>query len=108
MGFDFGAFFSDAGAKAQAAIDDALKVGVPVLQASAEQWGIDTLKKMQEGHQAEANQAIKEMTANDPAPGTFGAALSATIKGSVLETHGTQIMIGVGALIFLGFFLRGK
>lgn len=105
---DFGEFFKDAGAKAQEAIDSMVKVGVPALQASAEQWGIDTLTQMQKEHSKELNAAIKEVTKNDPAPGTFGAALSATVKGSILETQGTTILYVVIGLIGLGLFLRSK
>lgn len=108
MDFDFGAFFSDAGKNAQAAIDDALKVGVPAVKSSLEQWGIDTLRRMNGETQAELNQAVKELTANDPAPGSLGAAFATTIKGTILEQYGTEIIVGVVLLIGLGLFLRGK
>jgi len=108
MGIDFDQLFKDAGAKAQEAIDSAIKVGVPALQASAEQWGIDTLTAMQKEHSKDLSAAIKEVTKNDPAPGSFGAAFNATIKGSILETQGTTILIAVIGLICLGLFLRGK
>lgn len=109
MGFDFGEFFNDAGKKAQEQIDSLIKVGVPALETSLEQWGLDTLKQMQKESQGDLNKAVKEVTANDPAPGSFGAALSATIKGTVLETHGGLILGGAVALIVVGIFLsRGK
>ena len=108
MGVSFEEFFKDAGAKAQEQIDSLVKVGVPALQASAEQWGIDVLTDMQKEHSKDLSAAIKEVTKNDPAPGSFGAAFNATIKGSILETQGTTILIAVIGLICLGLFLRGK
>lgn len=108
MGFNFDDFFKDAGDKVQSQIDSLVKVGVPALQASAEQWGIDTLTAMQKEHSKELSAAVKEVIKNDPAPGSFGAALSATVKGSVLETQGTTILIAVIGLVVLGMFLRSK
>lgn len=108
MGFDFGEFFNDAGKKAQDALNDLAKVGVPALKASAEQWGIDVLQKMNKETQGELNAAVKEVTKNDPPPGSFGAALQTTIKGTVLEANGGKILIAVVGLIAVGLFLRGK
>lgn len=105
---EFGAFFADAGAKAQAAIDDAIKVGVPALQAAAEQWGIDVLTEMNKEHTKELNAAVKEVTATSPAPGTFGAALNATVKGSLLQNNGLMIVGVVVAILAVGYFMRGK
>ena len=90
------------------AIDDLVKTGKPALEASLEQWGLDTLKQMQKESQGQLNAAVKEITAKDPAPGSFGAALSATLKGTVLETNGLLIVSVIGGLIFLGIVLGGK
>lgn len=108
MDFNFGDFFNDAGKKAQEALDDLVKVGKPALLASLEQQGIDTLNKMLKGEQQNLNAAVKEVTAKDPAPGSFGAALSSTVQGSVFQVYGMQITIGIVALILIGFMLRGK
>lgn len=108
MDFDFGKFFDDAGEKAQAALGDLVKVGVPAVQASLEQWGIDVLKKQQEQTQSDLNTAVKDVMAQSPQPGSFGAALSTTIKGTILETHGLMIVLGIVALIAVGFVLKGK
>lgn len=108
MGIDFGKFFSDAGEKAQDALNDLVKVGKPALEASLEQWGIDVLQKELKQDQAELSAAVKEVTAKDPDPGTFGAALSATVKNTVFENYGMHILIGVVALVGVGFLLRSK
>lgn len=108
MGFDFGDFFDQAGEKAQDALDDLVKVGVPTLQATLEQWGIDVLQRQNEQTQAQLNQAVADITKNDPPPGSLGAAFNTTIQGTILQTHG-GLLIGVCAgLILLGLFLRGK
>ncbi len=106
MGFDFDSFFNDAGKKVEESLQDITKVGVPVLKSSLEQWGIDTLKKMNSETQKEVNQAVKDTLAKDPVPGSFGAAVSATVQNSVLQTYGMQITLGVAALILIGFALR--
>lgn len=106
MGIDFNSFFNDAGKKVEESLNDIVKVGTPVLKSSLEQWGIDTLKKMNSETQKEVNVAVKDVLARDPQPGSFGAAVSSTIQGSVLQTYGLQITLAVAALILLGFFLR--
>lgn len=103
---DFDSFFKDAGKKVEESLNDVVKVGTPVLKSSLEQWGIDTLKKMNSETQKEVNVAVKEMMAKDPVPGSFGAAVSATVQGSILQTYGLQITLAVAALILIGFFLR--
>lgn len=106
MDWNFGDFFADAGAKAQAALDQLQQVGVPALEVAAQQWGIDTLTSMQKESQSELNQAVKEVQAGPSTP--FGDALKTTIQGTFLETYGLYIVGGVLALILLGVFLKGK
>ena len=108
MGIDFGELFDQAGEKAKAALDDIVKVGKPALEASLEQWGIDTLTRMQKESQGELNEAIKEVTKNDPAPGSFGAALSTTVQNSFLQNYGHFVLMGVAGIIVLVIFLKGK
>jgi len=108
MGIDFQKLFEDAGNKAQAAVNDLVKVGTPALKSSLEQWGIDTLTQMHKESERDLNMAVKEVTATSPQPGSFGAALNATVQGSVLQTYGMEITLGVAALILIGFMLKGK
>lgn len=108
MGIDFDSFFNEAGKKAEESLNDLVKVGVPVMQASLEQWGIDVLQKQNKATQQELNQAVKDVVAKDSTPGSFGAAVSATVQGSILQTYGMEITLGISALILIGFFLRGK
>lgn len=106
MSWNFDEFFSDAGAKAQDAINSVVKVGVPALETAAQQWGIDTLTAMQKESQKELNTAVKEVQAQPSSP--FGAAIKTTIQGTFLETYGLYIVAGVAGLIILGMFLKGK
>lgn len=108
MGFNFEEFFDQASDKVQDSLNDLVKVGKPAIEASLEQWGIDVLTKAQKESQGELNAAVKEITAKDPAPGSFGAAVSATVKGTVLETYGLYIVLGVVSLVAIGFLARGK
>lgn len=106
MSWDFGQFFSDAGAKAQEALDQMVKVGVPAVEVAAAQWGQDLLKNMQGESQKELNAAVKDLQNSPSSP--LGSAITATVQGTFLQTYGMHIAIGVGALIVLGFALRGK
>lgn len=108
MNIDFGSFFNDAGAKVEASLNDLVKVGTPAIKASLEQWGIDVLQQMNKETNQELNKNVKELLAKDPAPGSLGAAVSATVQGSVLNMYGFQITLAVAGLIVIGFMLRGK
>lgn len=108
MGIDWSSLFDQASDKVESSLQDLVKVGRPALEASLEQWGIDTLQAAQKESQGQLNVAIKEITATDPAPGSFGAALSATVKNSVFQTYGLEITLGVAALIVLGIVLGRK
>lgn len=107
MDFDFGAFFEDAGKKAQSALDDLTKVGVPGIEVAAQQWGIDTLKSMQAGSQKELTAAVKDVTANGN-NSTLGNAFQATIQNTIFQSYGLYIVGGIAVLIVVGFALRGK
>lgn len=106
MGWNFDEFFTNAGEKAQEALDDLIKVGKPMVEVAAAEWGQDLLKQMQQESQKDLNAAVKDMQNNPSQPGTLGAAFKTTIQGTFLETYGLYIVIGVAALIVLGMFLR--
>ena len=108
MGWDFEEFFNEAGDKVQAALDDIKDVGEPGIKAALEQWGIDVLTAQNKETQKELNDAVKRVTANEPAPGSFGAALSATVENSVFANYGGLILGGIAGLIILGIFLGRK
>jgi len=108
MGFDFEEFFRNAGEAAQEQIDNLIKTGAPALEASLEQWGIDTLKKWQDEAQGRLNTAVNDITKNDPAPGSFGAAVNATIQNTVFQKYGLLIVVGIGGLVVVGIMLGRK
>lgn len=105
---DFDELFGNAKQAVQKSLDDALRVGRPAVEASLQQWGIDTLKSMQVDSQKNLNAELKKQMDEPSRPGSFGAALSSTVQGTILETYGLQIVIGVALLIILGMALKGK
>lgn len=106
MGWNIDDFFNDAGAKAQDAIDSLVKVGVPAMEVAAQQWGIDTLERMQKDSQKELNAVVKDMQNSPSTP--IGAAIQTTVQGTFLQTYGLHIVIAVVALIVIGMMLKGK
>lgn len=108
MSFDFDDFFKQAGAKAQEALGDLEKVGVPTLQAALEQWGIDVLTKQNEETVKKQEAAVAQVFANEPAPGTFGAALAATVKNSAIQQNSNLILFSVFGLLAVGYLLARK
>lgn len=106
MGFDFGEFFSDAWSHVEDSLNDTLSVAVPGVKASLEQWGIDVLTKQNQETRQELNQAVYNITKNDSPPGSFGAALTTTLQGTIFQTYGGYILVGVIGLIILGMYLR--
>jgi hypothetical protein len=108
MGINFSDLFNQAKEELGKKAEEFLSVGAPGLEVTLQQWGIDTLERMKKESQGELNTALKEITKQDAAPGSFGAALSSTIKGTFLENYGMHIVFGVIALILIGFYLRGR
>lgn len=106
MGWNIDDFFNDAGAKAQDAIDSLVKVGVPAMEVAAQQWGIDTLQKMQKDSQKELNAVVKDIQNSPSTP--IGAAIQTTVQGTFLQTYGLHIIVAVVALIVIGMMLKGK
>ena len=106
MGWNFDEFFSNAGEKAQEAIDSLIKVGVPAVEVAAQEWAQDLLKQSQAESQKELNAAIKDIQNQPTSP--LGAAIKTTVQGTFLETYGLYIAVGVVGLIAVGFALRGK
>ena len=108
MGINFNDLFNDAGAKVEASLNDLVKVGRPVLTASLEQWGVNVINADLKKNQAETSTVVKELMAKEPDPGSFGAALSATVQGTIFQNYGMQIALGIGALVLLGIVLGRK
>lgn len=106
MGWNIDDFFNDAGAKAQEAVDSLVKVGVPAMEVAAQQWGIDTLQKMQKDSQKELNAVVKDIQNSPSTP--IGAAIQTTVQGTFLQTYGLHIIVAVVALIVIGMMLKGK
>lgn len=106
MDWNFDEFFSNAGAKAQEAIDSLIKVGVPAVEVAAAEWAQGTLKDMQTQSQKELNAAIKDIQNSPTSP--LGSAIKTTVQGTFLETYGLYIAVGVVGLVAVGFMLRGK
>lgn len=106
MGWNIDDFFNDAGAKAQDAIDSLVKVGVPAMEVAAQQWGIDTLERMQKDSQKELNAVVKDIQNSPSTP--IGAAIQTTVQGTILQTYGIHILVAVVALIVIGMMLKGK
>lgn len=108
MGINFEDLFDQGVESVKKQADEFLRVGVPALEVSLQQWGIDTLERMQKDSQAELNTVVKDMASKEPIQGSFGAAVSASVKGTFLQVYGVHILIGVIALIAVGFYLKGK
>lgn len=106
MGFDIGAFFDDA--KKQ--IGDQISKYEPVITAAAEQYGIEQLSTLKKQTQPKADAVVKELVNSPSAPaGSFAAALSGTIKSSMLTAKGPELMIAIAAIGVVGFLLlRGS
>lgn len=106
MGWNIDDFFSDAGKKAQDAIDSLVQVGVPAMEVAAQQWGIDTLTAMQKESQKELNAVVKDMQNSPSTP--IGAAIQTSVQGTFLQLYGLHILVAVVALIVIGMMLKGK
>lgn len=90
----------------QSGLDQIQQVGVPVVQASVEQWGISVLQEQNKQTQSQVTAAVKSLSTNPSSP--LGAAVASTVQKSVLELYGPHIFLVAVALIGLGFALKAK
>jgi len=105
---DFQDYLDGAWQAVQNGVNDAWKVGKPMMEASLEQWGRDVLDQQLKNSNKELNAAVKEIASRDNPPGSFGSALSQTLQGTILQTYGLHILGLVIVLILLGMYLKGK
>ena len=87
-------------------LEEASKVGIPVIKASVEQSLLNTLKDQNKATQSEVDAAIKTLSSNPSSP--IGQGVAATIQNTVLANYGGLILVGVIGLGFMGFMLGRK
>lgn len=87
-------------------LDQAKLVGVPMVQASIEQWGISVLTEQNKQTQNQLTSAVKTLSTNPSSP--IGSAVNSTIQKSVLELYGVHIVLGVAVLLGIGYAMRGR
>lgn len=106
MGIDWNSLWGKAQDAVDKGLDQVVKTGVPALQASLEKWGIEVLEKQHEATTAKLQEQVQAAVKEPAKPGTFGHAMQETIKGAALEQYGPMILLGIGAAVAVGLFLR--
>lgn len=105
MGIDLDELWGQAKNAVESAWTDVEKVGVPALQASLEQWGIDTLSQMNRQTEATLNTNLKEVLNRPPGDG-LGKYLNDALKTPIVENYGGVVIavaVGVGVLFVVAF-----
>lgn len=111
MGINFDDIFGNVQNSIDQAVSDAKETGLPMLQASLEQWGIDVLTKQHKETQATVDQNVKEILNRPQDPNGLGAYIASTLKTPVVQQYGGLMIAGVVivgiAAVYL-FSKRGK
>lgn len=109
MGIDWDSLWGQATEAVNKGLDDLQTVGVPALQAAAEQWGIQVLTAQHAQTTATLNQNVKELAARPSEEGSFGSYLADVFQNSGASAFGPQILIGaVGVGILALLIFKGK
>lgn len=106
MNIDWDSLWGGAKEAVQNAANDAIKVGVPAIQAGAEQWAIQVLQEQQQRTQATLDANMKDIMERDSS--AIGSAISGQVQQSAARNWGPYVLAGVGALILLGVFIARK
>lgn len=91
---DFSELFGNVEDTAQQAWSDVINTGVPALQSSLEQWGIDVLTQQHAQTQQTVDTNVKELLSRPDSTG-FGSYISNTLKSPVMQQYGGWMVAGV-------------
>ena len=108
MGIDFGNIFGNVQDAIDQAVTDAKETGLPMLQSSLEQWGIDVLTEQNKRTQATVDENLKEILNRPQDPNGLGAYLSNTMKTPIMQQYGGLIIGGVVVVSVVAVFLFSK
>lgn len=106
---DFGQMFAGAEKSVSDTWGTITSTGVPAVLAGIEQYGANQLNSMAKDDASQAQTAAQNMMQNgQPAPGVLGAIqnmFKSTFTGAAAKQYGTWAIIGVAALVGVGYLL---
>lgn len=108
MGIDWDSLWGQAQNAVNQGLTDLQNVGVPALQATAEQWAINVLTEQHAQTTQTLNQNVKEVLDRPSEEGSIGGYMAQFFQQPVLQKYGPHILIGVGGMIILGVILARK
>lgn len=86
--------------------DTFLETGVPAIKAGVEKQAIDWLTKQNQTTQKQLDAGIAKVV-NEPGS-ALGNAIGASVKESFFKQYQTEIIVGAGGLILVGFIIARK
>ena len=108
FGVDWDKLYSQAQEEVSKAAQDMINTGVPAIKSSVEQYAINWLTEQNKATQEELKKNVGEVLARPSDPNSFGGILSSNAANAFLSNYSTQILLGVGALVLAGIYLKGK
>lgn len=90
----------------QSGLDQFNAVGVPAIQASAEQWALDMLNKQHAATTAQLSAGVKQLSEGESS--ALGSAVKQVAKDTILTNYGGHIMIGVVVIGVAGYLVLRK
>lgn len=106
---DISDFFGQAQQAVSEGLDNLKEQALPALEAAATKYGEDWLHMQNAQAQAKVDENIKKM-ANSPAapPGSFMAALQATLGGAATKAYAPMILLAIGGIVVVTLVLAKK
>lgn len=103
---DWDSLWGQAKEAVQNGLDQAKAVGVPAIQATAEQWLLNTVQEQHKETTAQLNAAVKEAQSSPSGP--VGSAFSQVLSSTAVTQYGGMMIFGVAAIAVGGYLLLRK
>lgn len=87
-------------------LDQVKQVGVPAIQATAEQWLLNTVQEQHKETTAKLDTAVKDLQAQPSSP--VGQAFSQVLGNQAVTQYGGLMIFGVAAVAVGGYLLLRK
>jgi len=108
VGINFDEIFGNVKNSIDQAVSDAKETGLPMLQSSLEQWGIDVLTKQHEQTQRTVDENVKEILNRPQDPNGLGAYIGNTLKTPIVQQYGGLMIAGVVVVGIAAVYLFSK
>lgn len=108
MGIDLSAMWQQAKDAASQGVDNLINTGGPAALAYVEQQGVQIIQADQAQHVEAYQKATSQALDKPSSPNSFSSYLASITQGPVIQKYGLWAVAGVGLIVAITLFVRGK